>query len=283
MARLANASSRFHALLHEPATATAVSNFAILAANAIGGIASARALGPEGKGQLAIAMLWSGLIGMAGSFGLSSSCSYYVALWPDRRAALALWLRRIAARQVISMTVVSIAVMSWLHLRLHLTPALAMEYSTWAGAGALTLYGTCLVQGTRSFTRFNIIRIIPGAVPAVVICAISIAVHLTVAEAGAAYLIPVWCSAILGWIWLHPTIAGISAASLSKTERRSLWSYGWRNLGSFSGLSLNANGDQLVLGYWLGSLRQEFTVSQLQHPALWQPLLLRLAWPDFRP
>jgi O-antigen/teichoic acid export membrane protein len=242
------APSRFNALWREPATATAIANFAILLGNAVAGIVSARALGPEGKGQLAVAMLWSALIGMVGSFGLSSSCSYYVALWPNRRLALAVWLRRMAAKQTIFMTLVSIPVMSWLHIRLHLMPALAVEYTTWAGAAALTLYGTCFVQGTRSFMRFNVIRIISGTGPAALICAISIPVHLTAAEAGAAYLVPVLCSALLAWLWLHPTTLETSVLPLSKAERRSLWSYGLRNLGSFSGLSLNSNGDQLALG-----------------------------------
>jgi O-antigen/teichoic acid export membrane protein len=236
------------AALRTPTAKTTFANLLILGGNAVAGIVSARALGPSGRGQLAVVILWTAMIHMLGSLGLLSSCSYHVARWPERRPALCRWFSCLAARQAVGMTVVSAALLTWLHFRLHLAPVLTIEYMTWAGAATITLYGTCYVQGLGDFRRFNLIRVIPGTAPALVIIAIAIAVRLTPAEAGAAYLLPIWCSAFLAWAWLRRPTKRPLSLSLTSSERHSLWSYGWRSLASFSGLTLNRSADQLALG-----------------------------------
>jgi O-antigen/teichoic acid export membrane protein len=235
-------------LLRGSTATTTVTNLLILGSNALAGIVSARALGPAGRGQLAIVVLWSALISMVGIVGLPSSCSYYVACWPDRRATLAAFFSQIALRQALVMTVIGGAVMWWLHARLRLPSPLAIEYVTWAGGTAIALYGTCYVQGLGSFRRFNAIRSIPGILPAVLMLGAAVAVRLTPAEAGAAYLIPAWFSAAVAWVWLRRACRGNGARRLSHRDRRSIRSYGWRSLASFSGLALNRSADQLVLG-----------------------------------
>ena len=155
--------SRLRTSLRTPTAATTLTNVAILGGNALAGLISARALGPTGRGQLAIVVLWSGLINVIGIIGLPSSCSYHVARWPDRRATLAVLFRRTALRQAAVMTALSGAILWWLHLRLTLPPLLVIEYSTWAAGTGLVLYGACYAQGLGEFARFNMIRIIPGA------------------------------------------------------------------------------------------------------------------------
>lgn len=228
--------------------ATAISNLAILAGGALGGIVSARALGPSGRGQLAIAMLWPLLIQIIGSIGLQSSCSYHIASWPHRRAALLKWLRFVIALQLIAMTVISAAVLWVLCVELHLDWLLAAEYSTWAAGATISLYGVCCAQGSQDFARFNKLRLISGAMPAVLILVEVAIVRLTPAEAGAAYLIPTWCSALVAGKWLQRLGSPPDVEPLSPQERRSIWSYGWRSAASLSGLVLNANADQLTLG-----------------------------------
>lgn len=234
--------------LRGPTASTTVTNLLILMGNAITGVVSARALGPAGRGQLALVVLWSALIHMVGSLGLLSSCSYHVARWPDRRSALATWSIRIAAGQAVAMTAVSAIVLCWLQLRVHLEPILTIEYTTWAAAATITLYGVCYAQGLSDFARFNILRVIPCAVPAVLMLGIAMATRMTPAEAGAAYLIPTWFSAIIACIWLRQASIRVPHHRLSANERRSVWSYGWRSLASFSGLALNRSSDQIVIG-----------------------------------
>jgi O-antigen/teichoic acid export membrane protein len=239
-----------------PTATTTSANLLILGSNALAGIVSARALGPAGRGQLAIVVLWSALINMVGIVGLPSSCAYHVARWPDRRAPLAALFRRIAARQAFAMTVASAGILWWLHFWLHLPLLLTVEYTTGAAGTAIALYGASYAQGLADFGRFNTIRAIPSALPAVLMLSVAMAVHLTPAEAGAAYLIPAWCSAGLAWVWLRRASAGAGSRPLSQRDRRSIRSYGWRSLASFSGLALNRSADQLVLGLLvpLGSL-----------------------------
>ena len=76
-------------------------------------------------------------------------------------------------------------------------------------------------------------------------------VHLTPAQAGFAYLFPVWCGALPAWLLLRGEGLGPGARRLSLRDRRSIRSYGWRSLASFSGLAVNRSADQMVLGLLL--------------------------------
>ena len=228
---------------------TTATNVIILAGGALAGVISARALGPTGRGQLTVATLWPALIFTIGSLGMQNSCAYHFARWPARRAALVRWLRRGVVLQAIAMTGVSAVIFGMLRLDLRLDPLLALEYSTWAAAAAITLYGVCCAQGAHEFARLNAIRLIPGAAPTVLMLVGVVTVRLTPAEAGAAYVIPVWCSALLAGKWLYSIGQnGDSAEPLTREQRHAVWSYGWRSAASLSGLTLNQSADQLTLG-----------------------------------
>lgn len=235
--------------LARPSAATTLANLVILAGAAVAGVVSARALGPAGRGQLAIVVLWSALIHLAGSTGLHSSCAYHLARWPGRRAALAGWLRRIAARQAVAMTALSAGVLYWLHLRLGLPALLTAEYATWAAAGTMALYGASYAQGCQDFARMNAMRILAGGAPAVLMAAGALALRLTPAEAGVAYLAPVWAGAVLACVWLRRASRAADQSPLCPHERRAIWSYGWRSLASLSSLMLNNSSDQITLGF----------------------------------
>jgi O-antigen/teichoic acid export membrane protein len=229
--------------------ATTATNLTVLASGALAGIVSARALGPAGRGELAIATLWPTLIYTVGSLGMQSSCSYYFARWPARRGAVLGWLRRRMMLQSVAMTAASVVILGILRLDLRLSTPLAAEFSTWAATAAITLYGASCAQGSSDFARFNMIRLIPGAMPTVLMLAGAVAVRLTPVEAGAAYVIPMWCSALVAGKWLHGVWrTSPPAPPLSPRERRSVLSYGWRSVASLSGLTLNSNADQLTLG-----------------------------------
>jgi O-antigen/teichoic acid export membrane protein len=230
---------------------TTISNVIILGANALTGVVSARALGPSGRGELTLALLWTAFIQTAGSLGLSSACSYYVARWPGRRAAFIAWLTRVSAWQAAGMLAVSAAVLWWLHVHLHLPALLAAEFTIWPVVSTALLYGACYAQGLGDFGRFNAIRALPGAVTAVLMSSEAALLHLTAAEAGATYVFPALAGAIVGYRWLRQACGGGSGDPLSALERRAAWSYGLRSLASFSGLTLNLSGDQLALGLLL--------------------------------
>ena len=247
-AQAAPARARILASLRGPTAITTLTNLAILGANALAGIVSARALGPVGRGQLAVVMLWSGLISMVGMLGLPSACCYYVAHWPERSTTLAAYFQRVAIRQAVVMIAVSVPVLWWLHYRLRLPTILTIEYTSAAAGTAIALYGTCFLQGQGDFTRFNVMRATAGGLAAAPMLVIALMVHLTSAEAGLAYLVPIWCSAALGWSWLRRGGRPGDTRPLSPHERRSIRSYGWRNLASLTGITVNRSADQLILG-----------------------------------
>lgn len=249
VSRLLGAAGGARAALARPSSATTLANLVLLAGAAVAGIVSARALGPAGRGQLALVVLWSALIHLAGSTGLHSSCAYHVARWPDRRAALAGWLLGIGARQAVVMTAASTGVLWWLHVRLGLPALLTAEYATWAASGTMALYGATYAQGCQQFARMNAIRILAGGAPAVLMVSGAVALHLTPAEAGAAYLVPSWVGAVLAWAWLRRASRTVDQPPLRRRERRAVWSYGWRSLASLSSLMLNNSSDQITLGF----------------------------------
>ena len=244
--------ARALAALRGPTGTTTLTNLLIVGSNAIGGIASARALGPAGRGQLTVVMLWSAIINVVGILGLPSAFTYYTARWPDRREALVRFFLRAAAWQAVGATVVSAGLLWWLKVRLHLPAALTAEYVTWAAAAEIGLYGMCFAQGVQNFRHVNQIRAISLAAPTVLLLALVIAVRLTPVEAGAAYVIPNLIGAAVGYRLLRrhrgPVQSTVPVPAVTAPERRAIFSYARRNLVSFSSLALNANSDQMILG-----------------------------------
>ena len=239
------------AVLRGPTGTTTLTNLLIVGSNALAGIASARALGPGGRGQLTVVMLWSAIINVVGILGLPSAFTYYAARWPDRREALVAFFLRAAAWQAVAATVVSAALLWWLRLRLHLPAVLTAEYVTWAAGAEIGLYGMCFAQGVQNFRDVNLIRAISLAGPTVPLLVLVFAVRLTPDEAGAAYVVPNLIGAAIAGRLLRRS-RGRSrgsgpVAAVTAPERRAIFSYARRNVISFSSLALNANSDQLVL------------------------------------
>lgn len=241
-------SARLKQLLRGPTAITTFTNLLILGSNAIGGIASARALGPVGRGQLTVVMLWVSLINVLGLLGLPSACTYYVARWPHRREALVNFFSRAAAWQAAAVSVVSGTFLWWLHLRLHLPSLLTIEYMSWAAGSGVSLYGASLAQGKINFRDVNRIRVISLAMPTVPILGLVLTVQLTPAEAGAAYVVPIWISAVIGYRLLRKNCGPADTAALTRDERHAIFSYAGRNFASISSLSLNSNADQMIIG-----------------------------------
>jgi O-antigen/teichoic acid export membrane protein len=227
---------------------TTLSNAMILAANATTGVVSARALGPTGRGQVAIVVLWTALVQILGNLGVPSACSYYIARWPNRQAAIALWVLRISLVQCCVMTFVSGVLLWWLHIRLRIPVLLTYEFIIWAAASSLTLYGACHAQGVASFARFNFLRTAPSMATAILMVCLTLIGRLTSAEAGATYLLPTLITSIVAVFWLWTAAKSPLESPLAKHERKAMWSYSLRSVASFSGLALNRNADQIILG-----------------------------------
>src|SRR5437762_3877248 len=61
---------------------TAGANISIAVLSSVAGILAARLLGPEGRGELAAAIVWAGIIGVLASMGLPQALTYFTAQQP---------------------------------------------------------------------------------------------------------------------------------------------------------------------------------------------------------
>src|SRR5437868_7402069 len=61
---------------------TAGTNVSIAVLSSVAGILAARLLGPEGRGELAAAIVWAGMIGVFASTGLPQALTYFAAQEP---------------------------------------------------------------------------------------------------------------------------------------------------------------------------------------------------------
>jgi O-antigen/teichoic acid export membrane protein len=74
--------------LHRHYLSTLATNGAILVFGMVSGILSARLLGPQGRGELAVILLWPMALATLGGLGLNQAITFFVAREPERLHAL---------------------------------------------------------------------------------------------------------------------------------------------------------------------------------------------------
>lgn len=222
-------------------------------ANAAAGVVAARALGPSGLGELAIAVLWSALVHTAITFGMPASLTYHLAKWPTRRMALVRWLPPTVRSQLVGIFVVTAVVLGG-YWHFHRVPLLlVLEFSCWGVIAGLLLYATGYSQGMGDFRRYNTLRILSAAAPSVLILLAALLVHLTVVEVGATYLLGLSASAVLAAVWARDTHRDKPREPISNEEGRALWSYARRSFGNQTSLTMNRRADQFGISTILSS------------------------------
>jgi O-antigen/teichoic acid export membrane protein len=137
---------------------TALVNVAVLAIGALTGIITARILGPDGRGTLALALAVAGVMTVAAGLGLQQALAYKVAAQPDsvgEAIALSIWagvivggLAAVAGIVVAGLIIRDDSAASAVRLALLTVPISAI------GGG---LAGT--VQGMRAARPFNLLRL----------------------------------------------------------------------------------------------------------------------------
>lgn len=229
-----------------PQLSTAGVNLVILCANAFSGLITARSLGPSGRGQLALVTTWMAIVQLLGTAGLPSACTYFVSRRRETRVAFAKWFSRAARWQLLVLLLPSALALWLLNANRGVPLNVVIASLMWPSAGAASLMAVAYLQGCEDFTKFNILRLVAGALPACVLAIELFTVRLSVVAAVAAYAGSVACAAGLGLWWMAriPTAPKI----LASEHRRELWSYARRSLFSLSGLSLNSSADQMILG-----------------------------------
>lgn len=139
---------------------TAGSNFSIALFSAVGGILAARLLGPGGRGILAAATVWAGILSTLISLGLPQALTYFTAREQDQigsifATALVLWGGQSVAALLLG----------WLAINLFLVPsqpeaiAAVRVYLFSVPCSLLVTYLSTMAQGLRRFRLFNGLRI----------------------------------------------------------------------------------------------------------------------------
>ena len=140
---------------------TLLTNFALTGLNLVNSILLSRWLGPDGRGEIAAAMLWPTLMVYISSMGLITAIMYFSALpesRPQQIFANASWLA--LAQGAVAMLAGFFALPWLLHSQTATVITASRVYLLVIPFALLTQYGVSILQGQMRIASFNWLRII---------------------------------------------------------------------------------------------------------------------------
>lgn len=216
----------------------------------VSGILVARWLGPTGRGQLAAAMLWPGVIGILISLGLQHAFVYAVGVgWakPDR-------LQRLALKFTLLVAVPAMVIYWWACPWIlgkqfpneHWIPGIFSLYIP------LTVYAGFLLpiyQGSGDFTRWNIARVFRSGGWTLAVVVLAFLAWLTVLNL---LIIQLLILAVLS-VYLYSRLGYLEGRNKGEgTEPlRLIFKYGFAIYLSGLAYTVNQQLDQLLLSVWV--------------------------------
>lgn len=239
--------------------ATGVAGQIILVAS---GIISARVLGPENRGHLALLFALSALTTHLGSLGVPLSTTYWIASKGVATRTLIQSLGRFRRLQLgIALTVQ--AVLVGLILVPRIPPGLV-----WMGllsllataAGLPQMYGLAILQGMGRFGSFNLLRTLAGALYTVGVVAMWAVGHATLATIGVVFALASILAAIATWATL---LRMIPPNETDRVTVRPLVSFGVRSLFGSASPVETYRLDQLLVGVTLAPVALGYYVVAL--------------------
>jgi O-antigen/teichoic acid export membrane protein len=226
---------------------TFITSIIILAANIVGGILTARLLGPTGKGELTAAMIWPNVLAVIGSLGLVESLVYFT----GREGA-----RRVPSIFTSSFVVLFFQTVILVGLGLWLIPVVMAQYEASVVQVSLlflafiplnlsTLYLSSIMRGTMSLTAYNAVRFLIPIFYVTEIIVLALAQEVTVLSCALALLVANFLGLIASLIWIHR--AGLLHLSPDFSLLRPLIGYGIKaHIGNLSSM-LNLRFDQMLM------------------------------------
>jgi O-antigen/teichoic acid export membrane protein len=155
--------SRLRSGILSPVTQTFATTIAIIALGLLSGIELARALGPDGRGQVAAALLWPGLLIYLGAIGLTQAIVIFSAADDDRDSVSAVFSTAVCLGLLLSfVTMVAGVVFVPMMLRSQSPEVVSASrlFLLAVPAGMLSGFVVAILQGLRRFTRLNMVRLI---------------------------------------------------------------------------------------------------------------------------
>jgi O-antigen/teichoic acid export membrane protein len=186
---------------------TAGTNLALAALNAASGILLARALGPEGRGEVAAIQLWGFFFATVALLGVPDAVVYLVARRRDRAGVY------VTSAAVLNLLAsVPIVVLGWFVMPVVLaaqsdeTVRLARLFLVFVPLYAVTNQPGQGLRGLSSFTRWNLLRLVPAALWVLVVLAAMLGDQRTVAFVTAGFLLGTAVTFVVACVVAAPQI-----------------------------------------------------------------------------
>ncbi len=206
------------------------SKVGILVLNAATGILTARALRPQGRGELAAMIIWSLFLASATTLGVPSSVIYYLRHKPKLKREL-----KASAMIMSCLLGVTAAVVGAIFLPrwLHQYPPAMIRSAQWflllTPICSMTLAGRAILEAADEFTVSNLVQTLSPAATLAILVGFLLAHKLTPYTAGLSYILaalPTFALLLirLRFDWLSPGAFKLSTCKL-------LLSYGIRSYG----------------------------------------------------
>lgn len=224
------------------------SRFTWIGLNTITGILAARALQPQGRGELAAMILWPTLVGGLTAFGLPKALIYHVRRDPKRASALAGSAALLCVLTTIIGTAIAWHVIPlWLRRQPEHTIFVAQLCLLVVPIHTLSMLGRSAWEASGHFGRSNLSQLIP---PSLVIVGLGVQTWygvLTPVSAAATYVL----AGVPAFIWMlvsvardyRPTLRGVTHMG------RRLLHYGGRSYGAdLAGILAHYLDQALVVG-----------------------------------
>lgn len=154
------AQSTLHGRAASDFIVTSTGNLAIAALSALGGILAARLLGPEGRGELAAAVVWASILGTAAQTGLPQALTYFAARRSDSLGSIYRAMLFIYMLQSIA-----VLLFGWVAVGLILSrtqPGALLPVRVYLFSIPLAIpitYMSTIAQGVREFRVFRALRV----------------------------------------------------------------------------------------------------------------------------
>lgn len=150
---------------------TGLADVVLVGISAVTGIITARLLGPAGRGEFAIVVLWPGLIAAVGSLGVMEALTYHQAVARRERSELVGTGLLLATVQSLLLVAVGWLVLPWL-LRAQ-DPEVVRSgfvYLAFIPLNLCSLYSLGLLHGNLNMQSYNLLRVSVSAVYLFLVC-----------------------------------------------------------------------------------------------------------------
>jgi O-antigen/teichoic acid export membrane protein len=142
----------------------------------VSGILVARALGPEKRGYLALLVIFPVILSQIGSLGLPQAATYFIAMNRDDARVIYNRLKVPILGQVLVLLIIHLVIVS-LYVRHESKEVIMAGYLSIAVIPGMLFqqYGLAVLQGYQMYRSFNVMRLMPATMYAILILSIFLA------------------------------------------------------------------------------------------------------------